>query len=172
MSLRYSIYKVQTCCFALADSLFILAHSELFVKNFFQVFSNFSEVFRFACCSLSNLAILADPHSFVKNFFLSFANFFRIRHSFVSPASDLRIIAYGAPFVKHYFPIISDFFRHPDEDVYHAVSDASAGDAGLPCSPEPVSDSRFPGTGGMPGGSAVPPHRCPRPTGPSASPVR
>ena len=78
LSLRYSIYKVQTRCFALADSLFILAHSEAFVKNFFQVFSIFSEVFRLLVAFLSNFAMLAHPKSFVKKFFQILSNFFRI----------------------------------------------------------------------------------------------
>ena len=39
-SLRYSIYKVQPLS-ALAVSLLILAQRSQFVKNFFQVFSNF-----------------------------------------------------------------------------------------------------------------------------------
>ena len=39
--LCYSIYKVQNSLSALAVSLFILAHSFPFVKNFFQVFPNF-----------------------------------------------------------------------------------------------------------------------------------
>ena len=43
MSLRYSIYKVQThslCSFLSAANFYILAHLVELVKNFFQVFSN------------------------------------------------------------------------------------------------------------------------------------
>ena len=88
----------------------MLTHPKSFVKNFFQVFSNFIEAFRFACCSLSNFAMLAHPSSFVKNFFQILSNFFWIRYSFASLASDLRILAHSCHFVKYYFYIFFFLF--------------------------------------------------------------
>ena len=75
MSLRYSIYKVQTRCFALAHSFCILSHSVSFVKNFFQVFSNFSEVFFAFVALVSNSTMLAHGFQFVKHYFPIFRSF-------------------------------------------------------------------------------------------------
>ncbi len=113
MSLRYSIYKVQTRCFALAHSFLILSHSNSFVKNFFQVFSNLFEVFRTARCSLSNFAMLAHPTGFVKRFFQILFKSFRICCLFRRPPDDLHILAHGVLFVKHYFSIFSCLFLIP-----------------------------------------------------------
>ena len=68
MSLRYSIYKVQTRCFALADSFLILSHSVPFVKNFFQVFVNFSEGFS-ARCSREQLRYVSTSASICQALF-------------------------------------------------------------------------------------------------------
>ena len=65
--IQFTRYSVR--CFALADSLFILAHSSSFVKNFFQVFSNFFEVFRSLVVLANNFAMLAHLLPFVKHFF-------------------------------------------------------------------------------------------------------
>ena len=74
MSLRYSIYKVQTFLFALAHSFCILSHSVSFVKNFFQVFSNFSEVF-FARCSREQLRYVSISSRICQALFSSFCKF-------------------------------------------------------------------------------------------------
>ena len=109
MSLRYSIYKVQTRCFALAHSFCILSHSVSFVKNFFQVFSNFSEAFLLVAL-VSNFAMLAHRFQFVKHFFQVSANFFPIRYFLWPPAGDLHILAHSFPIVKHYFYFFAIFF--------------------------------------------------------------
>ena len=78
LSLRYSIYKVQ--CLSLSRISFcILPHSISFVKNFFQVFSNFFEAFRLASLAqqpsyISTLAFICQA------FFQEFSNFFPIRY--------------------------------------------------------------------------------------------
>ena len=82
LSLRYSIYKVQSLR-RFRRSLVILSQLFSFVKNFFQVFTNFFERIRFSC-SLSprgDLGILAHRLSFVKNFFQILFNFFSIYSS-------------------------------------------------------------------------------------------
>ena len=104
LSLRYSIYKVQTAL-AHRRSSFILSHSVSFVKNFFQVFSNFFELIRFSCLlsPRGDLSILSHPFPFVKNFFQVFSNFFRI-FSFARPLADsLRILAHHPRFVNTHF---------------------------------------------------------------------
>ena len=106
MSLRYSIYKVQTLLFALADSFCILSHSVSFVKNFFQVFANFSESFLLVALA-SNFAMLAYPLIFVKYFFQVFANFFRIRYCFGCLATAL--IYYHT--LKHLSRVFFKFFE-------------------------------------------------------------
>ena len=114
LSLRYSIYKVQTLGFR--RSLLILSHSFPFVKNFFQVFSNFFEPIRFSCLlpPRGDLSILTHRFSFVKNFFQILLNFFTVC-SFSPPLADsLHILPPAYPFVKCYFPFIFDFFRPPD----------------------------------------------------------
>ena len=82
-SLRYSIYKVQplvSLAFASAESLFILAQKLSFVKNFFQVFSNFFFSAFLAAPSRKRFDILAHCFQFVKNFFQVFSNFFSVRY--------------------------------------------------------------------------------------------
>ena len=74
LSLRYSIYKVQTRRFALADSFLILSHSEPFVKNFFQAFSIFSEVI-FACCSREQLRYVSTSAFICQALFSSSCKF-------------------------------------------------------------------------------------------------
>ena len=75
MSLRYSIYKVQLLA-ALTDSLLILSRAFPFVKNFFQVLSNFFSHFLFSQVRADNFAILAYLPFFVKDYFTKFRQFF------------------------------------------------------------------------------------------------
>ena len=112
MSLRYSIYKVQCSLFALADSFLILAHSVPFVKNFFQVFSNFFAVFRFRCLPRvsGDLNILADLFSFVKNFFQVFSNFFEILFCSCRPRRQLAYISTDRAFCQALFQLFLILF--------------------------------------------------------------
>ena len=81
MSLRYSIYKVQTRSFRSflsAANFYILAHLVELVKNFFQVFSN-----SFLCSlrsrrirSSHNLYYLTILTSFCQELFSCFSKFF------------------------------------------------------------------------------------------------
>ena len=103
MSLRYSIYKVQCSLFRCRSQLFHSSTFKLICQELFQVFSNLFEVFRFACCSLSNFAMLAHPIGIVKNFFHILSNFFRICHSIAPPAGDSHILAHASAFVKQHF---------------------------------------------------------------------
>ena len=96
MSLRYSIYKVHSCCFALARSFLILSQLFEFVKNFFQVFSNFSELF-FLAALVSNLVMLAHPFPFVNYFFQVFANFFQLRFCGHSKCLSASIPVFSIP---------------------------------------------------------------------------
>ena len=110
MSLRYSIYKVQSLKRYRRSSL-ILSQLFSFVKNFFQVFSNFFELIRFSCLlsPRGDSSILSHPFPFVKNFFQVFSNFFRI-FSFARPLADsLRILAYHLHFVNTFFPLFLIF---------------------------------------------------------------
>ena len=82
--LRYSIYKVHSHADSLSrDSLLIISDVPPFVKNFFQVFSNFFELFQtssgiFYCRTRSpeRSDILTRYHSNVKHFFHLFSIFF------------------------------------------------------------------------------------------------
>jgi len=103
LSLRYSIYKVQCSLFRCRSQLFHSSTFKLICQELFQVFSNLFEVFRFACCSLSNFAMLAHPIGIVKNFFHILSNFFRICHSIAPPAGDSHILAHASAFVKQNF---------------------------------------------------------------------
>ena len=60
---------IKVCCVYLSDSSFILSHLFLFVKNFFQVFSNFFEL-RFHCRFVDDLDTLSYLLSFVNSFFV------------------------------------------------------------------------------------------------------
>ena len=108
MSLRYSNYKVQTLGFR--RSLLILSHSFPFVKNFFQVFSNFFEPIRFSCLlsPRGDLSILTHRFSFVKNFFQILLNFFTVC-SFSPPLADSLLYVTTA---KPVCQVFSDEFSH------------------------------------------------------------
>ena len=60
-------------------SLLILSHRFPFVKNFFQVFSNFFLCDLLSLRSRDSLHILADTHALVKGFFTNFAIIFMVR---------------------------------------------------------------------------------------------
>ena len=55
---------IKVCCVCLSDSSFILSHLFLFVKYFFQVFSNIFEL-RFCCRFVDDLDTLSYLLSFV-----------------------------------------------------------------------------------------------------------
>ena len=104
LSLRYSIYKVQSCCFAFADSFCILPHLISFVKNFFQVFSNFFDLwFR---------SLLGEQLRYVSTFgFICqalFSNSFQIRPLRCSLGAARRRLAYTStppPFCQALFSL-------------------------------------------------------------------
>ena len=93
---------------ALAVSFCILPHSVSFVKNFFQVFSNFFEVFRLA--SLAQQLIYISTSAFICQ--VLFSGIFKFLSDSLftwPPAGDLHILAYTFHFVKHYFSIFLTF---------------------------------------------------------------
>ena len=96
--------------FCYAGSLWIISRSKPFVKNFFQVFSNFSEAIFLAPASAGNSVSLAQMISFVKNFF-TFS--FKFLHLFLDAhalADSLRILSHTSSFVKDYFTKCDNFF--------------------------------------------------------------
>ena len=71
-SSRYSIYKVQCEVLrklSLAANFYILAYRFLFVKNFFQVFSNFFSIRFISCRSRDSFDIISLHNRFVNTFF-------------------------------------------------------------------------------------------------------
>ena len=140
MSLRYSIYKVQTSSFRSflsAANFYILAHLVELVKNFFQVFSN---SFLCSLCSRRsrsshNLIILPYSLRFVKTFFLVFRSslihlgclvdsfdiltqvirivkilFLVFSNPCECHVSDWHILPRLPPFVKHFLQLFSTYF--------------------------------------------------------------
>ena len=95
MSLRYSIYKVQSCSrfaspFGLAANFDILARECAFVKCFFNYFSTFfNSLFPLLRHALLSLYF---PYSPCKNaIFLYFSNHSKIRLDFYNQVSSLRV---------------------------------------------------------------------------------
>ena len=112
LSLRYSIYKVQTRSFRSflsAANFYILAHIVELVKNFFQVFSN-------SICArcAPGEAVHHATFTFYHNHFALSRTFFLFFRSFLicrcRPARDLHILAHRLPIVKHFFTISSILF--------------------------------------------------------------
>ena len=102
--------------------VFIIALGFSFVKSFFQVFSNFFQLFhspairgyRAAALASSSL-ILPQLVSFVKNFFQVFKLFQVLsletrRGSAAALASDSIRLPHSIPFVKHFFRAFSNSF--------------------------------------------------------------
>ncbi len=122
MSLRYSIYKVQT--HSLSASPVGLTSELLYSSTSCRIcqslFTSFFKFFCAICCppsfrfSSDNFDMISQNFRFVKNFFL----FFRISLiHFRRPAGDLHILAPRPPFVKHYFTNFPPFlccFCHTD----------------------------------------------------------
>ena len=123
---RCLIYKVHTAA-SLSRRVLMITHRFRFVKNFFQVFSNFFEALSFAALSrLSRAGLAADsirlPHSvrFVKSFFKFFQTFFELltcepfgplRFRPVLPCRRaLAYISKTAPVCQHLFSFFSSFF--------------------------------------------------------------
>ena len=144
MSLRYSIYKVQTSRFALAHSFLILSHSVSFVKNFFQVFSNFSEVF-FACCSREQLRYVSTSVVICQALFSRFFKF-RTDSLFFSAARKRPAYTSTHPtFCQALFSIfIIDFFCLPVRDFRLFLSHTSSFFAGFLSLRESESDTEPP----------------------------
>ena len=98
--------------FCYAGSFCIISRSKPFVKNFFQVFSNFSEAIFLAPASAGNLVSLAQMIPFVKNYF---TNSFKFLHLLLPNRSSCGQLAYTLSyrpsFVKHYFTKFDFFFR-------------------------------------------------------------
>ena len=110
MSLRYSIYKVQTFL-SLSLTAFAFYHiSFRLSRTFFKFFQTFL-ICGFARCSVSNFAMLAHLVSFVKHFFQILFKFNRRAVLLAPPAGDLHILAHRLLFVKHYFTNFSIFFH-------------------------------------------------------------
>ena len=119
MSLRYSIYKVQSRSFRSPAANFdILAHRFPFVKNFFQILSNFF-LCAFLCpppgrASSDSLTIISLRYSLVKNFFRFFRSFFFVT-LFSWPLSQaLRYISRWFTNCQALFRVFSKKFREPN----------------------------------------------------------
>ena len=124
---RCLIYKVHTAANS-SRRVLMITHRFRFVKNFFQVFSNFFEALSFAALSrLSRAGFAADsirlPHSgrFVKNFFQVFQTSFKLSNPrtlwaacafdrFCPVAERLLILAKPYPFVNTFFHFFRAFF--------------------------------------------------------------
>ena len=102
--------------------VFIIALGFSFVKSFFQVFSNFFELFHSPVVRglspvalASDLLILPQLVSFVKNFFKFFQTFLKL---FIRNFAGLRAalassstrLPHSIPFVKHFFRAFSNSF--------------------------------------------------------------
>ena len=144
MSLRYSIYKVQTSRFALAHSFLILSRSASFVKNFFQVFSNFSEVF-IACCSREQLRYVSTSAFICQALF---SRFFKFRTDSLFICAARKQLAYiSTPFFncQALFSIFTvDFFCLLVRDFCPFLSHTSSFFAGFLSLRESESDTEPP----------------------------
>ena len=143
MSLRYSIYKVQTRSFRSflsAANFYILAHLVELVKNFFQVFSN---SFCARCAPgkpfITQLLYVIILASLCQEVFLDFRSFLI---SFCRPLGDSHILAHRFPIVKHFFTISAILLwcscaennYHPKIDIpliYHCENRKHRIDEGL-----------------------------------------
>ena len=169
MSLRYSIYKVQTFL-SLSLTAFAFYHiSFRLSRTFFKFFQTFL-ICGFARCSVSNFAMLAHLVSFVKHFFQILFKFDRRAVLLAPPAGDLHILAYHLPFVKHfvhYFSrFISDCIYPWDEVLYPSPSDSLTFCAAALFFPGMASGSIPPGIAGFPGAIATAPPPVVRPISP------
>ena len=103
LSLRYSIYKVQTVRFSLScELLYVITSCRICQALFTSFFKFFCEVCRAPGRNPSshNQIILPQAIRFVKHFF----SIFRIAFDDIqSPAGDLHILALPSHFVKHFF---------------------------------------------------------------------
>ena len=89
--LHYEVFKVLPSC----DSLFIIPNSEVFVNNFFQVFSNFFfEVQDYALPFCDSLIILPNLEDIVNTFFELFFRFF-LRHPEHIEIANIRVLVYN-----------------------------------------------------------------------------
>ena len=105
MSLRYSIYKVQTLFVSFISVRCELLYSSTFCRTCQELFPSFFKFFFVLValpvnCSSRNLFSLPYSLRFVKNFFLVFRSFLI---SCCRPPDDLHILAHRAPTVKHFF---------------------------------------------------------------------
>ena len=96
--------------FCYTGSFWIISRSKPFVKNFFQVFSNFSEAIFLAPVSVGNSVSLAQMIPFVKNYFTFSSKFLHLSLPAAALADSLRILSYALPFVKDYFTKCDNFF--------------------------------------------------------------
>ena len=175
MSLRYSIYKVQTSPFALASQLIYSSTLKLICQELFSSFFKFLRGVSIACCSLSNFAMLAHPKSFVKNFFQVFANFFWICYSFDAAQKRPAYISTQATICQalffDFFNFLSGSFYPPDADTYPGFSGSSVVCAELPYSPVQALNSISPDTAEMPGAGSGSQSQSPLPRSPAAFPA-
>ena len=104
---------------ALAVSFWIISRSKPFVKNFFQVFSNFSEAIFLAPASAGNSVSLAQMIPFVKNYFTFSSKFLHLSLPAAALADSLRILSYAVPFVKRFLPDFRADFSDPLDEVFY-----------------------------------------------------
>ena len=151
MSLRYSIYKVQTCSQLLAEAC-LSYHTQFHLsRTFFKFFqislSRFDSV---VCCHLA-----ATRASYHIDFHLSttFFKFFKFLFDsilFPVPRGQLAYISTSFSFCQASFYIISDFFHLPDQGEDHGLFRCSFFCAEFLCRLATVSDNIHQGTGGSP----------------------
>ena len=112
MSLRSSIYKVQTSFLAFISVRCELLYFSTSCRTCQELFSSFSKFF-FVPVALPSKRFITQPFyditrtSFCQELFL---NFLKFRIHLAPLASDLRILAHHLPFVKHFFTFFHIFF--------------------------------------------------------------
>ena len=105
--------------FCYAGSFWIISRSKPFVKNFFQVFSNFSEAILLAPASAGNSVSLAQMIPFVKNYFTFSSKFLHLSLPAAALADSLLILSYAVPFVKRFLPDFRADFSDPLDEVFY-----------------------------------------------------
>ena len=101
---------IKVFSFCLSDSSFILSHLFLFVKYFFQVFSNIFEL-RFCCRFVDDLDTLSYLLSFVNCDFIFLKFFLIVCFSKTIICDSSIIIPLGVMLVNHKIQIFLDFLE-------------------------------------------------------------
>ena len=122
---------------ALAVSFWIISRSKPFVKNFFQVFSNFFDRILFLAAPAGNSVSLAQALPFVKNFLQILSNFFICAAASGRLHRKLAYITIPDVLCQAKKQKISvDFSNPPDGDSCHGISGFSGVFSPIPCLPE------------------------------------